>query len=163
MGVKKDVFNAVGGYSELKAGEDIELSMRIIKAGYNTHFIPDAFVYHKRRTSIKKFFRQVYRFGAARINIYQKHKDELKPFHFVPALFIVGFIGSFLIRIIYPPLGFVLQTVYSVYFMLIPFRFLRGVKKKMNCFVLMRRRKINYSPALFIFYDEAEVAKETFY
>lgn len=87
MGMKKSVFEAVNGYSEFRCGEDIELSIRIIKAGYKVGFIPEAYVYHKRRTSLKQFFKQVFRFGAARVNIYKRHKEELKLTHLFPFVF----------------------------------------------------------------------------
>ncbi len=89
MGMKRSVFEAVGGYSEFRCGEDIELSIRIIKAGYKVGLIEEAFVYHKRRTSLKQFFKQVFRFGAARINIYKRHKEELKLTHMFPFAFLL--------------------------------------------------------------------------
>lgn len=90
MGMKKSVFGAVGGYSEFRCGEDIELSIRILKAGYKVGFIPSAFVYHKRRTSLKQFFKQVFRFGAARINIWKRHPEEMKLTHAFPFVFMMG-------------------------------------------------------------------------
>ncbi len=89
MGVKRSVFFAVNGYSEdFRCGEDIELSIRIIKAGFKSILITDAFVYHKRRTDFKKFFLQVRRFGAARINLFLRHREELKITHVFPTLFV---------------------------------------------------------------------------
>ena len=38
--------------------EDPDLSQRILKENYQTVFIPNAFVYHKRRVSWKKFYQQ---------------------------------------------------------------------------------------------------------
>lgn len=93
MGMKRSVFEAVGGYSEFRCGEDIELSIRIIKAGYKVGLIEEAFVYHKRRTSLKQFFKQVFRFGAARINIYKRHKEELKITHMFPFFFLLFMIA----------------------------------------------------------------------
>lgn len=87
MGMRKSVFDTVNGYSDFRCGEDIELSIRIIKAGFKVGLIPEAFVYHKRRTSLKQFFRQVFRFGAARINIAKRHKEELKLTHMFPLFF----------------------------------------------------------------------------
>ena len=89
MGISRKVYEVTHGYSGLRAGEDIELSMRIIRAGFKTGLISEAFVYHKRRTTLKKFFRQVYRFGVARINIYKLYKNELKLTHFFPAAFLI--------------------------------------------------------------------------
>jgi GT2 family glycosyltransferase len=87
MGMRKRAFEAVNGYSEFRCGEDIELSIRLIKAGYKTGLMPEAFVYHKRRTSLKQFFKQVFRFGAARINIWKRHPEELKLAHAFPFAF----------------------------------------------------------------------------
>ncbi len=90
MGIKRSVFFSVNGYAEdFRCGEDIELSIRIIKAGFASILIPEAYVYHKRRTDFSKFFRQVKRFGAARINLFRRHKEELKLTHFFPAFFLL--------------------------------------------------------------------------
>ena len=88
MGIRREVFDKVKGFSLLKVSEDIDLSIRIYKAGYKVCLVPGAFVYHKRRTSFKQFFRQVFRFGAGRINIGSLHKGELKFTHTIPALFL---------------------------------------------------------------------------
>ena len=60
MGISRKAFEDVNGYDEdFKCGEDIELSMRILGKGYQSAFIEKAHVYHKRRTSLKKFFFQI--------------------------------------------------------------------------------------------------------
>lgn len=96
MGIKRAAFEVVGGYSDFRCGEDIELSMRLIKAGYKSSLIPEAFVYHKRRTSLKQFFNQVFRFGAARINIWKRHPKQLKLTHMFPLFFSIAIIFSIL-------------------------------------------------------------------
>ena len=53
----------------MRFGEDIDFSYRIVEAGYTTALIPDAYVYHKRRTDFRKFFRQVHNSGMARITV----------------------------------------------------------------------------------------------
>ncbi len=88
MGIKREAFEKVNGYDvNFKCGEDIDLSIRILKEGFKSGLIPDAYVFHKRRTDFKKFFKQVYRFGAARINLYTRHKNELKITHLFPFAF----------------------------------------------------------------------------
>ncbi len=93
MGVRRSVFEELGGFSEFRCGEDIEFSIRIINSEYKVGLIPSAFVYHKRRTSIRQFFRQVFRFGAARINIWKRHPRELKLTHLFPLVFMLGTTG----------------------------------------------------------------------
>lgn len=105
MGMRKEVFKAVNGYSDLKCGEDVELSIRIIKSGYQSGLIEDAYVFHKRRTNLKQFFKQVYRFGAARINIFMRHREELKITHLFPLAFSVGLILSLILYVSGSALG----------------------------------------------------------
>lgn len=118
MGMRKEVFKAVNGYSDLKCGEDVDLSIRIIKAGFKTGLIEEAFVYHKRRTDLKQFFKQVYRFGAARINIFMRHQEELKITHLFPLAFSSGLILSFALLILFPLLGKIGLSFYAIYLLI---------------------------------------------
>lgn len=90
MGVRREVYCALGGFSKMRFGEDIDFSIRILKSGYQCRLFPDAWVYHKRRTDWKKFFKQVYNSGIARINLYKKYPESLKLVHLLPAVFTVG-------------------------------------------------------------------------
>ena len=90
MGFSRRVFNKTGGYSEMRFGEDIDLTLRILENGFSSQLIKEAFVYHKRRTDFKKFFRQVFNSGCARINLYLRHRNSLKLVHFLPACFLLG-------------------------------------------------------------------------
>lgn len=87
MGLRKEVFQKVGGFIDMHPGEDIDFSLRIIKAGFKVGLIADAHVYHKRRTNLSKFYTQVYRFGLKRIELFLIHPTELKTIHFLPAAF----------------------------------------------------------------------------
>lgn len=95
MGIRKEVFQKMQGFSSFTCGEDIELSIRIVNDHFNVKLIPDAFVYHKRRTNFKSFFRQVFRFGAARINIFYRHREELKITHLFPSVFLIFLVVGF--------------------------------------------------------------------
>ena len=90
MGVRRAVYEALGGFSKMRFGEDIDFSIRIFKGGYICRLFPDAWVYHKRRTDLKKFFKQVHNSGIARINLYKKYPDSLKLVHLLPAVFTLG-------------------------------------------------------------------------
>jgi len=87
MGISREVFQQTGGYLITRMGEDIEFSLRIIGQGYCTGLIDEAYVYHKRRTDLGQFFRQLHFFGGARINIQRFFPKELKLIHTIPALF----------------------------------------------------------------------------
>ncbi|NDW12566.1 glycosyltransferase [Bacteroides sp. 214] len=90
MGISKKVFDALGGFPKMHLGEDIDLSIRIFKSGYSCRLFPDAWVYHKRRTNFRRFFKQVHNFGIARILLYQKYPESLKLVHTLPAFFTLG-------------------------------------------------------------------------
>ena len=97
MGILHDVYQQLGGFSKMRFGEDIDFSYRIVEAGYQTRLIPEAWVWHKRRTDFRKFFRQVYNSGIARINLMKRHPGTLKLVHLLPTVFTVGVIGLVLI------------------------------------------------------------------
>jgi glycosyltransferase involved in cell wall biosynthesis len=92
MGISREVFEKTGGYLITRMGEDIEFSLRIIGQGFQTGLISEAFVYHKRRTSLKQFFKQLHFFGRARINIKRFFPSELKAVHLLPTVFVLGLV-----------------------------------------------------------------------
>ena len=93
MGIRRDVYLRLGGFSPMRFGEDIDFSIRIFKAGCSCRLFPGAWVWHKRRTDFRKFFRQVYNSGIARINLYKKYPESLKAVHLLPMVFTVGVIA----------------------------------------------------------------------
>ena len=97
MGIRRDVYLRLGGFSKMRFGEDIDFSIRIFKAGCRCRLFPEAWVWHKRRTDMRKFFRQVYNSGIARINLYKLYPESLKTVHLLPMVFTVGVIGLFLL------------------------------------------------------------------
>lgn len=119
MGIKKEVFEKTGGYILPKKGEDIEFSIRIIKNGFKTALIEDAFVYHKRRTNFSQFFKQLHFFGTARINVFRFYSSELKIVHLFPSVFLIGFLTSICLMALGFYLGMIGLVCYSVYFILV--------------------------------------------
>ena len=97
MGIRRDVYMQLGGFSKMRFGEDIDFSIRIFDAGYKCRLFPDAWVWHKRRTDMRKFFRQVYNSGIARINLHKRHPGSMKLVHLLPMVFTVGVILLFLV------------------------------------------------------------------
>ena len=97
MGIRRDVYMRLGGFSKMRFGEDIDFSIRIFKAGCKCRLFPEAWVWHKRRTDMRKFFRQVYNSGIARVNLYKKYPESLKLVHLLPMVFTVGVIFLFLV------------------------------------------------------------------
>lgn len=90
MGVRTEVYRQLGGFSEMRFGEDIDFSTRIFENGYRCRLFPEAWVWHKRRTDLRKFFKQVHNSGIARINLTKRHPGTLKLVHLLPAVFTAG-------------------------------------------------------------------------
>ena len=97
MGIRRDVYQQLGGFSKMRFGEDIDFSYRIVEAGYRPQLFPDAWVWHKRRTDFRKFFRQVFNSGIARINLMKRHPGTLKLVHLLPTVFTLGVISCLLL------------------------------------------------------------------
>jgi len=100
MGIRREVYQKLGGFTKMRFGEDIDFSYRIVEAGYQTALIPEAWVWHKRRTDFRKFFRQVYNSGIARINLEKRHPGTLKLVHLLPTVFTLGVITLLLAALI---------------------------------------------------------------
>jgi len=94
MGISKETFHKTHGFAAQNFGEDIEFTNRLWSAGFTTQFLPRALVYHKRRTSWKRFFNQVFNFGAARPVLGVMYPKMNGINYWFPAIFIIGFIGS---------------------------------------------------------------------
>ncbi len=92
MGMKRSVYNNLNGFSKMRFGEDIDFSYRIFENGYMCRLFPEAWVWHKRRTDMRKFFKQVFNSGIARINLEKRHPGTMKLVHMLPMVFTVGVI-----------------------------------------------------------------------
>ncbi len=91
MGCRRSVFNKLGGFDEnLRYGEDIDFSLRLIRRGFRVLLFPKAYVYHKRRIDLRKFFKQVYHSGMARIELGRRYVGTTKLVHYLPAAFTIG-------------------------------------------------------------------------
>lgn len=94
MGISRKAYQASGGFSNLRIGEDPDLSMTLWEMGFETQLIQRAKVYHKRRASLGQFVLQVYQFGVARPILNQRHPKYKKITFFFPSLFSLGFLFS---------------------------------------------------------------------
>jgi GT2 family glycosyltransferase len=121
MGVSRKVWETVGGFIITRSGEDIEYSIRIHTAGFKIGLIPDAKVYHKRRTDFLQFYKQLHFFGRARINVYKFFPKELKTVHFFPAIFTLGLLFALISNILLWPIAKVCNIALAIYVLLIFF------------------------------------------
>lgn len=103
MGLSRAVWDKTEGFIITRMGEDLEFSIRAISLGFQSGLIPEAFIYHKRRTSFSQFFKQLKFFGKARINISRFFPKELKLVHTFPMLFTLGCLSIPIFYLIYKP------------------------------------------------------------
>ena len=97
MGISKKAFNETRGFGTIHPGEDPDLSIRLWNLGYKTKLIPEAFVYHKRRISWSKFYKQVFKFGMVRPILNSWHPQTKKITYWFPTVFSVGLIVSIIL------------------------------------------------------------------
>jgi GT2 family glycosyltransferase len=119
MGISRKVWEATKGFKITRMGEDIEFSIRCISLGFKSGLIPEAFIYHKRRTSFKQFYKQIHFFGRARINISRFFPSELKWVHFFPACYFIYFWNTIVLNILIPPVGNLLFMGLFIYWVAI--------------------------------------------
>lgn len=101
MGFSDEVYRVTKGFPRLRFAEDIDFTIRIFKAGFKTALIKEAYVYHKRRADLKKFFKQVKGFGIGRINLYLRYPETLKLVHMLPAVFLSGTVLLLLLSVLW--------------------------------------------------------------
>ncbi|MCF6296631.1 MAG: glycosyltransferase [Flavobacteriaceae bacterium] len=112
MGISKKAFLKTGGFSKQHLGEDIDLTFRLWNCGFETQFIPKAFVYHKRRSTWQQFLKQTFNFGAARPILNKTHPNSAKITFWFPSVFVIG-----LLLLIASPK--IIAPIYGIYFLLI--------------------------------------------
>ncbi len=121
MGLSRQVYQKTGGFIITRLGEDIEFSIRIHKLGFKTGLIPEAKVYHKRRSSFLQFYKQIHFFGRARINIYKFFPSGLKAVHFFPAVFTLGLLFSIIANLFNWPVSELCNVLLAIFILLIFF------------------------------------------
>lgn len=119
MGISRKVYEATGGFKITRMGEDIEFSIRCISLGFKSGLIPKAFIYHKRRTDFRQFYKQLHFFGRARINISRFFPKELKAVHFFPFLFFSYYVLTGIALLAMPVYGLILLSGIVAYSLLI--------------------------------------------
>lgn len=119
FGISRKVYQATKGYAWTRMAEDIELSIRIIQLGFKVGLIEDAYIYHKRRTDFKQFFKQLHFFGRGRVNLSKHFKNELKLVHFFPSIFTAGCLSIPLFYFIFKPFFYLGIGFLTLYILLI--------------------------------------------
>ncbi|MBL4724752.1 MAG: glycosyltransferase [Lutibacter sp.] len=117
LGISKKAFELTKGFSKMKIGEDIDLTFRLWENNFETQLIENAFVYHKRRTTFKQFFKQTFAFGNGRPFLNKKYPGTSKLTYWFPSFFITGLF----ISIVSLLLNFKWFTLFFIVYFLIIF------------------------------------------
>ena len=117
MGISKEAFQKTGGFGNIHPGEDPDLTIRIWNHGFSTRLIDEAYVYHKRRISWKKFYQQVHKFGLTRPILNKWHPQTQKLTYWFPTFFLVAGIASLVLT----AFGILLPILLLVFYFFINF------------------------------------------
>ena len=147
MGIKKALFEKIGGFGPLRHGQDIELSNRMMSENAEIKLIESAIVYHRRRTTLSKFFRQVFNWGIARVNLAKIDRNMLQLVHFLPSIAALASIISIFGTSFYPSTSFSLIYIYFlILFMICVYGGLktRSITVVFNLFLVIPFQIIGY-------------------
>ncbi len=74
LGVKRALFEAIGGFDQSLQHLDTDLCWRLQLAGVRLHFVPEAVVHVRLRTSLRAIFRQALVWGEGNVALYRKYR-----------------------------------------------------------------------------------------
>jgi len=91
---RRAIFDEVGDFAVgLWPGEDVDLDHRIIKAGYQLRYAPEAVVKHYRPSTLRSFTKMMYRYGHAQAKLVRMH-GMFRLIHYVPVAILFAIIAS---------------------------------------------------------------------
>ena len=78
ISVRKDVFDKIEGFRSdyCVAGDDVDFCWRLRDAGYRLGFCGVAFVWHRRRTTLWRYFKQQLGYGKAEALLMRDYPDK---------------------------------------------------------------------------------------
>jgi glycosyltransferase involved in cell wall biosynthesis len=80
MGVRRETFEAVGGFDEAMDTQiDLDLSWRLQAAGHVPAFVPEAVVQYRYRQQLSSLWRQERAYGVGEAMLYAKHRIDGLP------------------------------------------------------------------------------------
>jgi glycosyltransferase involved in cell wall biosynthesis len=150
MGLSRQLWEKIGGFGSLRHGQDIEFSHRIIKSGAKVTFVDSAPVFHKRRTNIRRFCKQVFNWGVARINLYTIDSSMLEPLHTMPALVTLTTLLICILAIFIDPIrtvlfaGLIIAGLILIGAIIDSVRIYRGIKPALYLPLIMPAQILGY-------------------
>ena len=98
--MRKEIFDKIGGFDrsfpDKPGGEDVDLGLRMVKAGYTFKCTAEGLVYHSKKTwiPVKAMIKRLWHYGSANYYLAEKHPDyvmEIMPRK--TSLYLLGFGG----------------------------------------------------------------------
>lgn len=90
MAFRKSVLDELGGFDPaFWPGEEMIASFRATRAGHKLVFHPAAYLYHYPRSSLYRYLKQIYGYGATRIRL-MRAGVEFEPTTVIPALWVLS-------------------------------------------------------------------------
>ncbi|MDD5503251.1 MAG: glycosyltransferase [Candidatus Thermoplasmatota archaeon] len=85
---RTDVSKKAGFDADLPTAEDVVFDYKIRKNGGKLIFVPDSLVWHRRRPTMKGYWKQVYRYGLGRAMANKKYHELKSWYHLGPTALI---------------------------------------------------------------------------
>jgi glycosyltransferase involved in cell wall biosynthesis len=138
---RRGVFDEIGLFNEnLVRNQDLELNLRLKRAGGNILLVPDLVSYYHARSNFKDLFKQNFWNGFWVIYGSKFAKIPFSLRHLVPLFFVLSLAGSLLLSLLYNPFIYL-------------FVFMMGLYVTVNLFFSLRlsfKHNIKYLPFLII-------------
>jgi succinoglycan biosynthesis protein ExoA len=100
---RRRVFEQVGLFDErFDACEDVEFNYRVDRAGLACYFAPSLRLPYHPRSSLRRLFQQMARYGRGRWRLARKHPASLTLPAVVPALFLLGVLLTAAAAVVWP-------------------------------------------------------------
>jgi GT2 family glycosyltransferase len=109
MAISRKVYQVTKGFKKMFHAEDIELSYRIKQNGFDLIYEDSARVYHRRRSNLTHFLKQIFHMGKARVTLAQLHPSSLEPLHALPALLLLFLLLLIILSICFHPASIILK------------------------------------------------------
>jgi cellulose synthase/poly-beta-1,6-N-acetylglucosamine synthase-like glycosyltransferase len=76
---RRELLRELGGFDErFSRCQDVDLSFRVVQAGYALAFVPEAVVYHRNEDSLPGLFREGFVHGFHGVHARKRHEDFLR-------------------------------------------------------------------------------------
>ena len=76
IGIRRALHLRAGGFDESLYLEDLDYCIRVQLLGPRLHFVPEAVIHYRYRSSLGGIFRQAYRYGRGLAAVQRKHKPR---------------------------------------------------------------------------------------